>query len=161
MTIEKNKVVSIHYTLKNDSGETIDSSEGKEPLVYLHGTGQLLPKLEERLEGAKVADSFDLKISAEDGYGEHNAELIQKVDKDNLKEIPKLEVGMQLQADTPQGKMILMITEINDDHVVLDANHPLAGVGLNFSVKVVECRDATKDELAHGHAHPHGDDHLH
>lgn len=153
MTIEKNKVVSIHYTLKNDAGETIDSSEGKEPLKYLHGTGQLLPKLEQRLEGAKIEETFDLSIPAADGYGEHQEELVQKVEKENLKDIPKLEIGMQLQADTPQGKMVLMITEIGDDHVLLDANHPLAGVNLNFSVKVIECRDATEDEISHGHAH--------
>lgn len=161
MPIAANKVVSIEYTLTNDEGEVLDTSVGDEPLEYLHGAENIVPGLEDALSGKDAGDELKVVIEPEDGYGEYMAELVGVVDRSAIEGIDELEVGMELQSETPDGDIeILTIREIDGDEVTLDGNHPLAGQRLTFQVKVVEVRDATEDELAHGH--PHGDeDHDH
>ncbi len=160
MQIKENSVVNIHYTLTNDAGEVLDSSSGKEPLMYMHGHNNLIPGLEDQLAGKKEGDKFNADVEAEDAYGLHHEEAIQQIPLSALANIPNLEVGMQLQASTDQGPVAVRVAEINDDHVVLDGNHPLAGQRLHFAVEVMSVRDATPSELEHGHAHG-GDGHHH
>ena len=160
MQIKENSVVNIHYTLTNDAGEVLDSSSGKEPLMYMHGHNNLIPGLEDQLAGKKAGDKFNADVEAEDAYGLHHEEAIQQIPLSALANIPNLEVGMQLQASTDQGPVAVRVAEINDEHVVLDGNHPLAGERLHFAVEVVSVRDATPSELEHGHAHG-GDGHHH
>ena len=160
MQIKENSVVNIHYTLTNDAGEVLDSSSGKEPLMYMHGHNNLIPGLEDQLAGKKAGDKFNADVEAEDAYGLHHEEAIQQIPLSALANIPNLEVGMQLQASTDQGPVAVRVAEINDDHVVLDGNHPLAGQRLHFAVEVMSVRDATPSELEHGHAHG-GDGHHH
>ena len=160
MQIKENSVVNIHYTLTNDAGEVLDSSSGKEPLMYMHGHNNLIPGLEDQLAGKKAGDKFNADVEAEDAYGLHHEEAIEQIPLSALANIPNLEVGMQLQASTDQGPVAVRVAEINDEHVVLDGNHPLAGQRLHFAVEVMSVRDATPSELEHGHAHG-GDGHHH
>lgn len=160
MKIANNNVVSIEYTLKNDQGETIDTSEGRAPLLYIQGIGNIIPGLEKALEGKGVGDHIQVKISPEEGYGVREDALVQKVPKDQFESSENLEVGMQFEVDSPQGQMVVAVTKIEDTHVVIDGNHPLAGVSLNFDVRVKDVRVATAEELRHGHAHgPDGHHH--
>lgn len=160
MQITDNSVVNIHYTLTNDAGDVLDSSEGREPLAYLHGHHQIIPGLENALLGKTTGDTFEVAIAPEEGYGPRVEEAVQTVPREAFAQIPDLAVGMQLHGESPQGPMSVVVKEINDDSVVVDANHPLAGVTLNFAVSVVSVREATESELAHGHAHG-GDGHHH
>ena len=153
MKIAQHKVVLIHYTLRNDGGNTIDSSDGGEPLAYLHGTGSLLPALEAALEGHAAGDRLEVKLAAKDGYGERDERLVQTVPRKALATIGKIRVGTQFHANVGGSTRVMTITDVTKDEVTIDGNHPLAGVNLNFAVEVVEVRDATAEELAHGHAH--------
>jgi len=153
MKIKKNTVVSIDYTLKDDHGNVIDSSQGRGPLKYLHGNGNLIIGLEKALEGKDVGDSFSVTIPPEEGYGFVDEGLIQEVPRNLFDDSQGLEVGMQFQAQTEEGAYILTIKEIKGNTVVVDGNHPLAGQNLNFDIRVVDVREATPEELAHGHAH--------
>ncbi len=150
MQVYENKVVSIHYTLKNDAGEVIDSSAGRASLSYLHGLGNIIPGLEKALEGKT---NGDVSIAPEEAYGERNEALIQAVPRSAFEGVEEIEPGMHFQAQTPAGGQILTIVEVQDDQVVVDGNHPLAGETLHFSVEIAEVREATEEELAHGHAH--------
>jgi len=159
MHISKEKVVAIHYTLKNTSGEVIDSSEGKDPLYYLHGFGNLILGMEEGLEGKTKGDKFELKISPEKGYGIRNLEAIQQVPI-NAFNGADVKVGMQFQASGEQGyPIVVTVTAVEGENVTVDANHPLAGEELNFKVEVIEVRDASTEEIAHGHVHGPGGHH--
>jgi FKBP-type peptidyl-prolyl cis-trans isomerase SlyD len=153
MKIKKNTVVSIDYTLKDDHGNVIDSSQGRGPLKYLHGNGNLIIGLEKALEGKDVGDSFSVTIPPEEGYGFVDEGLIQEVPRNLFDDSQGLEVGMQFQAQTEEGTYILTIKEIKGNTVVVDGNHPLAGQNLNFDIRVVDVREATLEELAHGYAH--------
>ena len=159
MKIAKDKVVALDYTLRNDGGETIDSSSGGEPLAYIHGNGSILPALEAALEGREPGEKFDLRLAAKDGYGERQAELVQVVQRKSLATIGKIKVGTQFHAQVPGGARVMTITAVDKDDITIDGNHPLAGVDLNFKVEVVEVRDASPDELAHGHVHGSGGHH--
>ncbi|HEY8403973.1 MAG TPA: peptidylprolyl isomerase [Flavobacteriales bacterium] len=159
MQITKDKVVAIHYTLRNNAGIVIDTSEGKDPLYYLHGNGNLIPGMEEGLEGKSKGDKFELKISPEKGYGHRNLDAIQQVPLAAFNGA-EVRVGMQFQASGDQGyPIIVTVTAVEGDTVTVDANHPLAGEELNFNVEVMEVREATSDELAHGHVHGPGGHH--
>jgi FKBP-type peptidyl-prolyl cis-trans isomerase SlyD len=153
MKVQKNTVVTIDYTLRDDNGNILDSSRGRTPLKYLHGNGALIPGLEKALEGKEPGESFSITISPEEGYGYKDEGLIQEVPKDLFDDSNGLEVGMQFQAQTEQGMYILTIVEIKDNTVVVDGNHPLAGQNLNFDISILDVRNATAEELAHGHAH--------
>ncbi|MBS0578985.1 MAG: peptidylprolyl isomerase [Proteobacteria bacterium] len=159
MSIEQDQVVSIHYTLKNDAGEVLDSSAEGEPLTYLHGHGNLITGLERELTGKNPGDKLQVKIPPADGYGEYDKALIQKVPRRALKGIPKITVGMRLQAQTQGGVRAVTVSHVSGDMVTLDGNHPLAGQHLNFEVEVAEVRPATAEELSHGHVHGPGGHH--
>jgi len=155
MQIAKHKVASIHYTLTDNDGKVLDSSSGREPLIYIQGIGNLIPGMEEGLEGKKQGDKVNLKVSPEKGYGVKSDELIQKVPRSAFGD-QKIENGMQFQ--TNQGGVVT-VTHIGLSEITVDANHPLAGVELNFAVEVLSIREATEDELAHGHVHGPGGHH--
>ncbi len=150
--IEADQVVSIHYTLTNDAGETLDSSEGKSPLNYLHGHANIVPGLEKALKGRAEGDQFQVAVPPEDGYGERDEAQIQKVPRERI-DAPGLKPGMRLQAQTAQGPVPLRVLEVTDDEVTVDANHELAGETLHFDIQVVGVRPANEEELQHGHAH--------
>jgi FKBP-type peptidyl-prolyl cis-trans isomerase SlyD len=154
MKIAESCVVSIHYTLTNSEGETLDSSAGGEPLAYLHGAGGLISGLEKELTGKETGDQFQATIQPEEAYGEVNPELIQEVPLDVLSGIDNLTVGMQLQSQSPDGRtQLLVVDAIGEDTATLNANHALAGVVLHFDVEVAGVRAATEEELEHGHVH--------
>ncbi len=155
MNIEKNKVAQIEYTLTNAKGEQMDASNGK-PLAYLHGNGNLIPGLEKELEGKKASDKFTVTIPAADAYGERVEALIQTVPSDLFQGVETLEIGMRFEAQSEQGTHSVEITAIEDDKVTVDGNHPMAGLDLTFEVEVVDVRDATNEEIEHGHAHGAG-----
>jgi FKBP-type peptidyl-prolyl cis-trans isomerase SlyD len=159
MQVAKNKVVSIDYTLKNDEGEVIDSSEGQEPLFYLHGNQNIVPGLEKALEGKMSGDQVQVSLAPSEAYGERNDALQQVVPREAFQGIDALEVGMQFRAESNAGQQIVTITAIDGDEVTVDGNHPLAGETLNFDVTVVDVRDATEEELEHGHVHGPGGHH--
>lgn len=146
-TVEDNKVVTFEYTLKNDGGEILDSSEESTPLSYIHGSGQIIPGLESEMNNKSAGDKFNISIDPENAYGVKHDELIKKLDKSQLGHIENIELGMQLQASDGQRNQILTVTELTDTEVTLDANHPLAGERLHFDIEIKEVRDATEDEL--------------
>ncbi len=159
--VAKDMVVSFHYTLKNSGGEVIDTSSGGEALSYLHGHGQIVPGLEQALLGkAAGSESFTVVVSPEEGYGVKRPELVISVPKEqwNLPETVGVNDVVELQSS--DGHTIpARIISLSDEGVVLDANHPLAGEALHFEVSLTEVRPATKEELAHGHAHGPGGHH--
>lgn len=156
MTIDKDMVVSIHYTLKNDNDEIMDSSEGRDPLAYIHGYGYLIPGLEEQLNGKKAGDSLNALVKPEDGYGLRDDTLVHKVPKANFKGDGELTAGMQVKVETNDGGKIAVVKSVSGEEVVLDLNHPLSGMNLHFAVQVKDVREATKEELDHGHVHGPG-----
>ncbi|MDG2017854.1 MAG: peptidylprolyl isomerase [Porticoccaceae bacterium] len=154
MNIQNNSAVSFHYKLTDDDGISIDSSEGKEPLAYLHGAGNIIPGLEKALEGKTTGDSLTVAVSAAEGYGEVQKELIQEVPKDAFQGIDSIELGMQFEAQTGQGGTVpVTVIAVTDDLVTVDGNHPLAGKNLNFDVTIEDVRKASEEELDHGHVH--------
>ena len=159
MQVADKTVVSIDYTLTNDAGEVLDSSKGAEALTYIHGSGQIIPGLENALAGKQQGDSFKVRLEANDAYGERDESKVMTASRAQFGgEEP--EVGLQVSSDGPDGDQVLRIVSVEDDVVTLDGNHPLAGVPLTFDVTVVGVRAATKQELKHGHAHgSHGHDH--
>jgi len=159
MQIAKNTVATINYTLTDPKGQVIDSSNGREPLAYLHGASNIIPGLESALEGKATGDSLNVTIPPENGYGKHNPELVQPVPRENFKGINEIKPGMQFQAQTPQGARIVTVVKVDPDSVTVDANHPLAGMDLKFDVTVENVREATPEEITHGHAHGAGGHH--
>ncbi|TFG65303.1 MAG: peptidylprolyl isomerase [Spirochaetales bacterium] len=153
MKIQENKAVLIHYTLKNDDGEILDSSEGQEPLAYLHGHGNLIPGLEDELEGKVVGDVLRVSIPPEKGYGLHDSGQIIKVPKSKFGEVEEIAIGMQIEAHTSDGQRVFTVQEVAADTVTLDGNHPLAGKTLHFNVSVQNVRDASPEEINHRHVH--------
>ncbi|MEM9622442.1 MAG: peptidylprolyl isomerase [Pseudomonadota bacterium] len=149
MNIAQSCVVTIQYTLRNDAGEVLDTSDGGEPLTYLHGHGGMLPGLERKLEGRAVGETISIELAAEDGYGQPIPELIHDVSLEALAGIANLEVGMQLQSKDDQDQVVtLRVDAISDTHATLNANHPMAGQTLHFTVTVDSVRAATAEELA-------------
>ena len=154
MQIQDDCVVSIHYTLTNGEGDELDSSVGQDPLVYLHGAGNIIPGLEVALVGGSAGDRLDVTVQPEDGYGEVDPDLIRRVPRDAFEGIERVEPGMQFQTQGPNGQVMrVTVRETDDSGVLIDANHPLAGQTLYFSVSIEGVRSATEEELAHGHAH--------
>lgn len=162
MEIQHNAVVGIHYTLKSDDGEVLDSSEGGSPLVFIQGHGNIIHGLEQALAGLKVGDAKEVVVEPADGYGEYDDELVQEVPRSAFEGIDTLEIGMQFHADTEDGIVPITVVEIDDDVITVDGNHELAGERLHFSVTIDSIREATPEELAHGHIHgDDDDDHCH
>lgn len=147
MKAQKDLYVTINYTLKDDDGEIIDTSVGKEPLGYVHGNNFLLPKLEEIITDKEPGEKFSVVLEAKDGYGERDERLVAKVARENFDTDLPIEVGMQFQADTPAGPQIVKVTEVTPEQITVDANHELAGVRLHFDVEVVDVRQATQEEI--------------
>ena len=155
MTITNNSVVSFHYTVKDEGGEQLDSSAGGQPLTYLHGANNIIPGLEQALEGKQAGESLEVTIPPEQAYGDHQEGLVQTVPKDVFQGA-EVSVGQRFEAQTDNGPITVVVAEIEGDNVTVDGNHPLAGKSLSFSVTVEEVRDATEEEVAHGHVHGAG-----
>jgi len=154
MEVGKDKVVSIDYTLKDDQGEVLDSSQDRDPLSFIFGNGTIIKGLEDALEGKQEGEEVSVDVEPQEGYGEYDESLIIDVPKDKFQDPENLQEGMQVQAQSQDGQtQILTVKEIKDDGVTLDANHPLAGQNLHFDVKVSEVREPTQEELDHGHTH--------
>lgn len=161
-TIREGMVALFHYTLKNDEGQVLDTSDGREPLAYLHGAGNIVPGLERELEGKGAGARFDAVVAPEDGYGERQGKS-QAVERTAFPKGVEIAVGMMFQAQTPDGEVVpLWVERVSEDTVWVDPNHPLAGVTLHFAVEVVGVREATESEVEHGHPHgPDGHHHHH
>ena len=160
MQVASKKVVRIGYTLKDDAGVVIDSSTGQDPLTYIHGIGTLVPGLEKALEGKGAGDHVAVSVSPDDGYGPHDDSLIRKIP---VRKLPKGRVkpGSMVRVQTDEGPMVLLVLGIEGDYATVDPNHPLSGKTLHFEIDVVDVRDATEEELTHGHVHAAGDHHHH
>ena len=160
LMIGQNSVVSMHYTLKNDDGDVMDTSEGKEPMVYLHGANNLIPGLEAELTGKTSGATFKTTIEPAQAYGEFSKELIQVISKSMFAGVESIEVGMSFVAQGEGGvQRQVRVVEVEGDDVTIDANNPLAGQTLHFDVNVIDVREATAQELEHGHVHAGGSDH--
>ena len=160
MQIADNAVVAIDYTLRNDEGEILDSSEGAQPLAYLQGAANIIPGLEQALAGKGAGDELEVSVEPEDAYGEYSLELVATLNRSMFEGVDELQVGMQFHASAPDGGMqIVTIRDLDGDQVTVDGNHPLAGQRLHFKVKVISVRAATAEELEHGHAHGEGGHH--
>jgi FKBP-type peptidyl-prolyl cis-trans isomerase SlyD len=153
MQVEKNKVVAIDYTLKDDDGAVLDTSEGREPLSYIQGTGNLIPGVENALEGKSSGERVEITVPPETGYGVRDDSLMLKIERDKFGEIEDLKEGLRFRMETPDGPMIFTVLEVEDAEVLVDGNHPLAGMTLNFDITIQSIRDATEEELEHGHVH--------
>jgi FKBP-type peptidyl-prolyl cis-trans isomerase SlyD len=156
MEVANNSVVLIDYTLTDGDGQELDSSKGREPLAYLHGGGGIIPGLERELEGKTVGTNLQVSVAPEDGYGVRNDALQQEIPLDQFAGVEGLEPGAQFRVNTESGPMVLTVTEVGDEVVSVDGNHPLAGVHLHFDVTIREVREATAEELSHGHVHGPG-----
>lgn len=159
MEISADRVVTIHYTLKNDGGAVLDSSGGGEPLAYIQGHGNLVVGLEKALEGRSDGDKLKVVVDPADGYGKRDEALIKRVPKRAMQVSGDIKKGMQFQAQTGEGVRLFTVTAVIGDMVTLDGNHPLADQTLHFDVEVVGVREATAEELEHGHVHGAGGHH--
>ncbi|HHE3465163.1 TPA: peptidylprolyl isomerase, partial [Pasteurella multocida] len=156
MKIAKNVVVSIAYQVRTEDGVLVDEAPVNQPLEYLQGHNNLVIGLENALEGKAVGDKFEVRVKPEEAYGEYNENMVQRVPKDVFQGVDELVVGMRFIADTDIGPLPVVITEVAENDVVVDGNHMLAGQELLFSVEVVATREATLEEIAHGHIHQEG-----
>lgn len=156
MQITANAVAYIHYTLKDDAGTVLDSSSGGEPLAYLHGGGNIIPGLEKALEGKQAGDKLSVKVDPKDGYGERDENMVQQVPRRAFQGVKDIQPGMRFHANTGSGAAQVTVTKVQGDMVTIDGNHALAGVTLNFEVEVAKVREATAEELMHGHVHGPG-----
>ena len=155
-TIEQDSVASVHYTGTFVDGEVFDTSEGRAPLSFLVGHGQMIPGFEQEILGAKVGEKREFTLTPDRAYGERDENAIQRIEKNQFPEGMELEVGMVVGAHSDQGPIQFTIKEIEGDLVTADFNHQMAGMTLRFNIEVVEIRSATDEELAHGHAHGPG-----
>ena len=157
MNISKDKVVAMHYTLRNDAGDVIDSSQGRDPLYYIQGHGNIIIGLEEKLEGKETGATMMVTVAPEKGYGLPDPAMIQDVPRDRFQGVDNIEKGMQFQAQGPDGGVqVVTVADVTEETVKIDANHALAGQTLHFEVEITEVREATADEISHGHVHGPG-----
>ena len=161
MQISEQKVVTMNYEVVDDEGQLIDRSEEGGPLAYIHGNGQLIPGLETALEGRGKGDKIAVDVPPEQGYGERDEEGVQIVARNQFDDSVEIEVGMQFEAqDDDEGHQIVEVTAVDGENITLDTNHPLAGKTLHFEVEILDVRDASAEELSHGHVHgPGGHNH--
>ena len=154
------RVVTFHYTVKDKSGKKVDSSVGSDPMSFLEGSGQIIPGLESALKDVKAGDKKSVDVKAAEAYGEYDKELKFDVPKTQFPKGEQIEVGMQFRAGQPgEPSPVFTVTSVSDASISVDGNHPLAGQDLSFEVEVVDVRDATLEEIKHGHAHGPGDHH--
>lgn len=159
MQIADKTVVTIDYTLKDDNGTILDSSSDGQ-FAYLHGANNIIPGLENALTGKSSGDEVNVTVIPAEGYGDRNDSMIQAVPRDMFDSEQEIQVGMQFHAQSPEGETIVVtVTDVEGDDITVDGNHPLAGKNLNFGVKVVDVREATSEELDHGHVHGPGGHH--
>jgi FKBP-type peptidyl-prolyl cis-trans isomerase SlyD len=160
MQIGDQKVVTLHYTLTDNDGQIIDKSDDGS-FAYLHGASNIIPGLESALTGKSIGDVVTVTVAPEEGYGARNDAMLQQVPKSMFEDVSAIAVGSQFHAQGPNGEMLVVtVSEVAEEHVVVDGNHPLAGVDLNFDVTVIDVRDASQEEIAHGHVHgPEGHHH--
>jgi FKBP-type peptidyl-prolyl cis-trans isomerases 2 len=160
MPIAERNVALFHYKLRNDAGEVLDASPDGKPLAYIHGGGNIIRGLEKAMEGRNVGDRFSVTVSAEEGYGPRVEELVQQVPRNAFPEDVEIRPGMRFQAESNVGRVNVVVTEVGEESVTVDGNHPLAGETLHFDVEVVEVREASAEEVLHGHVHgPGGHEH--
>ena len=159
MNIEKNRVVSLHYTLRDEQGTVIDTSSGRGTLTYLHGKGNIIPGLEAALAGRVAGDKLEVTVAPDKGYGARDERLVQILPRTKFSGTGELSPGMQVRANGPQGPRMMTIVRVDRDFVTVDGNHPLAGRMLHFSVEIEEVRKATHEEVSHGHVHGPGGHH--
>ncbi|WOD08049.1 peptidylprolyl isomerase [Marinomonas sp. GJ51-6] len=159
MQITENTVVSMHYTLTDEQGQELDSSVGQDPLVFLSGAQNIIDGLDKALQGKAAGEKLAVSVAPEDGYGAVHQELIQKVPAENFQGVDDIQVGMQFMAQTPGGEQPVTVIGVEEDGIMLDGNHPLAGKTLNFDVEIVDVREASSEELEHGHVHGDGGHH--
>ena len=160
--IKKNSIVSISYCLKNTNGVELDRADKDKPFAYLHGVGQMIPGLEKELEGLGVGDKRDVTVPPKEGYGELNPQLKMQVDRANFPKDADIKPGMQFEGQGDGGtRTVFTVKAVVGDKIDVDGNHPLAGETLHFSVEITEVREATQEELSHGHAHGEGGAHAH
>ncbi len=158
MQVDKHKVVVLDYTLKDSEGVVMDSTEGRGDFAYLHGTNNVIPGLEKALDGRKAGDEVEVTIAPNEGYGERNEGMVQVVSKSTLESSDEAQVGMQFYSHSPDGETIMYtVMEVKGDDITIDGNHPLAGVELHFALKIVDIREATEEEISHGHVHGPGE----
>jgi len=156
MQIGQNSVVTLHYTLKDNDGNIIDQSDDGS-FLYLHGAMNIIPGLENALSGKSAGDELSVKVAPQDGYGEKDPQRIQEVPKEMFDSAADIQPGVQFHAQGPDGNpVVVTVVEVKDEAVVIDGNHALAGMDLNFDVKVVDVREASAEEVEHGHVHGPG-----
>ena len=153
MKITDNSVVSIHYTLSNDTGAILDQSTEDNPLIYLHGKGNIVAGLEKALTGKTAGTKLDVTVPPAEGYGNREEYMVETVNRSMFEGLDEISIGKQFHAEGNTGPVVVTVTKIDGDDITIDGNHPLAGENLNFTVEVVDIREATEDELAHGHIH--------
>ncbi len=160
MQVAEKKVVSMQYKLTNDADEVLDQSQAGEPLIYLHGANNIIPGLEKALVGKTTGDSVNVRIVPEEAYGTRDESKIQSMPSSAFQGVDKIEAGMQFHAEGEGGPVMITVVKVEGDEVTVDGNHPLAGEALTFDVEITEVRDATDEELEHGHGHgPDGHGH--
>ena len=158
MKIANNKVATLHYTLKNDDGQVLDQADEASPFLYMHGTGGIIKGLESALADKAAGDEFHIMVAPEDAYGIRDDKLTESVQRSMFEGIPdeELVAGAQFHASTAHGEQVIVIAGVEGDTIKIDANHPLAGETLHFDVTVKDIRDATEEEISHGHVHAPG-----
>lgn len=161
MKVAKNTVVSITYTLKDSEGNLLDSTDASDPLAYLHGVGNLIPGMEKALNDRDSGETFQCVIPPEEGYGAFDEELVWELEKAQFAELGDVEEGTQFVLETDDDQVLVTVVDIKDDVVIVDGNHELADETLYFDITVVDVRDATPEEVEHGHAHGPGSAHDH
>ena len=160
MVVTDKKVVSFHYTLTDDRGEQLESSRQREqPMAYLHGARNIIPGLEKAMTGKSAGESFQVTVEPAEAYGERNPGNVQRVPIKHFREPKRLQPGQPVSIQTRQGPVQAVVLKVGRFNVDVDANHPLAGRRLTFDVEITEVRDATPEELAHGHVHGPGGAH--
>jgi len=160
MAIGQNKVVTMNFTLKDEQGKIIQTTNNNSPFQFLSGNQQILPKLEEEIDHMIIGSKKNVKIPAKEAYGEYSEQAVQQVSKNNFPKDIELEVGMEFIANSTKGEqMPFVVKEIKNEEVTIDYNHPLAGENLEFDIELVDVRDATVEELQHGHVHGPGGHH--
>lgn len=157
--VKNGKVISFSYTLHGSDDAIIEKTEPGHPMEYIHGNNNIIPGLEKAMEGMEVGEEKKVNVVANEAYGEYDKNLLFNIPKDNFPNDVEIKEGMQFQTDTEEGLMIVTVKEIQGDTVIVDANHPMAGENLTFDIKIDGIRDATQQELSHGHVHSHGQDH--
>jgi FKBP-type peptidyl-prolyl cis-trans isomerase SlyD len=159
MQIATNTVVTIDYTLKDDDQSVLDTSQGQEPLSYIHGIGNLIPGLEKALAGKSEGDRVQVTIPPDDAYGERDEDLLQAIPRERFERANEIEVGMQFHTQSDEGMQVVTVVGVDGDNITIDGNHPLAGKTLHFDVQIVGVREASAEEISHGHVHGEGGHH--